>query len=261
MGFVIFVTHHGVDSFGVGGLLLFGRQGDEDVVFVVGRSGVKIFFGMGFGPFFVGAFDHFDGVFSENFDAVFAEFLGGGEGFVANDFFDFREFFDGAFENIVMFVLHFEGEAFFAEVEGALAQAVFLLAQEIAGELSKAGVIESGRGHGMDGVGLSEDFESGFEVLSAVRAELGEQISGVGDFFGEIIFLVEAAEDTATETDLQAVGSRLGGEFDDFGVGEAEREPMNDFGLVFRRKVGDSVVGAGGFFYQNKWNRWNYGRF
>jgi len=141
--------------------------------------------------------------------------------------------------------LHFESSAFFTEFEGALAEFEFLLALEVARQVAKCGLIKSGSGHGMEGVGLDEDFERGLGI-GIFRAKFGDEFSGGGNFFGKVVFVIEAVEDAEAEPEIKAIGSRLGGELNDFCVGVTEGEPVDDLGLVFGREVGESVVGAGG---------------
>jgi len=218
--------------------------GREDVFFVDLWFGV-LRFGMLFGPFLISRINHLGALAAEHFVEVFLDALIGSEGLVGEGLVEFGENFHGAFEEVEVFVLHLEGSTFFAEVEGALAEFEFLLALEVARQVAKGGLIKSGSGHGVEGVGLNEDFERGFGI-GIVRAEFGDEFGGGGNFFGEVVFVVEAVEDAEAEPEVQAIGTGLGGELNDFCVGVTEGEPMDDLGLVFGREVGESVVGAGG---------------
>jgi hypothetical protein len=147
-----------------------------------------------------------------------------------------------------VFVLHFEGEAFFAEIEGMLAEFVFLLALKVAGEVTKSGLIEGWGGHGVKGVGLGKDLKGGVGIGGIFGTEFCNQFGSGGDFFGEVMLVIEAMNDAEAQTKVETFRARLGGEFYDFGEGEAEGEPMDDLGLVFGWKVGEAIVGAAGFF-------------
>jgi hypothetical protein len=141
-------------------------------------------------------------------------------------------------------VLHVEGEAFFFEIESALADALVFLAKQEAGDVLEGSVIEVGTCHGVDGVGLGKDLESAFGIASAFGIKVGDEFGGHGDFFGEFVFMIEAMEDAETEFGGDAPGAGLGGKFDDFAEGEAAGKPVENLFVVLRWQLGDSVIGA-----------------
>ena len=139
--------------------------GGRDDVFFFDLGFGLLGLGMLFGPLLVGAIDHVAAFASKDFVEVFLNTFARGEGLVGEGLIEFGEYFHGAFEEVEVFVLHFEGGAFFAEIEGTLAEFVFLLALEVASELLEGGVVEVRRGHGVEGVSFSEDFQGGLGVF------------------------------------------------------------------------------------------------
>lgn len=236
-------AEHDVEGFVDGGLFFFGGERRDHVVVGVVGCGVLLF-GVCFGPFFVGAFDHFDGVDAEGFDPVFAEFLFGRQGFVADDFVDFGKFFDGALEDVVVFVLHVEGDLFFFDVQGALADALVFLAEEEAGDLLEGGMIEVRPGHGVEGVSLGENLEGGFGSFGAIWRDCLDKLGSVGDAFRKVMFVIEAMQGRDVGFEVQPLRTRLGGAKHRFFEGELV-EPSDQCFLIFESKVEKAIVAAG----------------